>query len=223
MAKSELYNHTDEILNLSKVRLTRDQSERPFIKRGRITTSLGDTWFSVEVPLVNTSLLCSNKERSRVFRLFHFILMTTTFMTKSFNSRSKSTQSKSEKDYCCGLLTFFNRKKFPENDSKATVSKDSEESEEDMLNAAVERLRSSLPQELYKSVDISFDDVQTTVDINCVARQLGSTVAKFMDKKSVPEEQNQTVKHFIQEWFKRALPYVKQGVNIAAVRVYRVI
>ena len=85
------------------------------------------------------------------------------------------------------------------------------------LNSAVTRLEEAMGKD--KREEIDFQQIRGVHDINRMAQQLGSTITNYMDQREYLKVNRTEVKVFVETWFKRSIPFVKQSLKVSQVRI----
>lgn len=67
--------------------------------------------------------------------------------------------------------------------------------------------------------EISFQDIRGVNDINCMTKTVGSIIATYMTEKEYSKASRGPVKIFIETWFKRSIPFIRTGLNMANVHI----
>lgn len=87
------------------------------------------------------------------------------------------------------------------------------------LQEAADRLKSKLAKKGLQQGHVDLGTAQTSSDINCLAQNVGTAIAKLMDERVIKKSRQRPVKAFIETWIKKALPYIKTGLTIGKVLV----
>lgn len=85
------------------------------------------------------------------------------------------------------------------------------------LNAAVANLELIIGKGSTKHDEIDLQHISGVNDINCMAQKIGSTIANYMNERDYLKASRGPVKVFVETWFKRSIPFVKKGLNVAKV------
>jgi hypothetical protein len=85
------------------------------------------------------------------------------------------------------------------------------------LNVAVTNLQTAMGVAPAKLEEINLQDIRGVNDIGCMARKVGSTIANYMEKSESLKASRSPVRVFVETWFKRSIPFVQGGLNVAKV------
>lgn len=85
------------------------------------------------------------------------------------------------------------------------------------LNDVVAKLEEAMGKDSTKREEIDLRQIPEVHDINCMAQKVGSTIAKYMDERKYSKANRTEVKVFMEGWFKRSIPFVKQCLKVGNV------